>query len=133
MSYISNHSSDDSECEIIQLNMQLPQRHVPDQSQTRFITQETFELMELRLHQMEEKLKTAANLRLPVKNYIYNGKEALKKFIFIFIMIYLLKITKEKDLVNDFHSRDPEKWALRVVDHLFTKQELADHVIVVNF
>ena len=45
----------------------------------------------------------------------------------------LFKITKEKDLVNDFHSRDPEKWALKVVDHLFTKQELADHVIVVNF
>jgi hypothetical protein len=38
MSYISNHSSDDSECEIIQLNMQ---RHEPDQGQTRFITQET--------------------------------------------------------------------------------------------
>jgi hypothetical protein len=35
--------------------------------------------------------------------------------------------------VNDFHSRGPEKWALKVVDHLFTKQELADHVIVVDF
>ena len=69
---------------------------------------------------MEEKLKTAANLRLPVKNYIYNGKETLKKIYIHFHFDLLFKITKEK-------------WALKVVDHLFTKQELADHVIVVNF
>ncbi len=44
MPSISNHSSDDSECKIIQLNMQLPQRHVLDQGRTRFITQETFRI-----------------------------------------------------------------------------------------
>ncbi len=53
------------------------------------------ELIELRLQKMEEKLKTAANL-LVKKFYIYNVTETLKEFKFIFIMIYLLKITKEK-------------------------------------
>ncbi len=54
------------------------------------------ELIELRLQQMEKKLKTAANLGCQLKNYIYNVTETLKEFKFIFTMIYLLKITKEK-------------------------------------
>jgi len=36
---------------------------------------------------------------------------------------------KGKDLVNDFHGKNPIKWALKVVSHLFTNDELADNTL----
>jgi hypothetical protein len=39
---------------------------------------------------------------------------------------------KGKDLIHDFHGKTPVKWALKVVEHLFTSKELAENTLTVN-
>jgi len=91
------------------------------------------DILEIKVREMEAKLKLASNLRSPEKQYIYNGKENFKFYLnlfflksYLFLCCYL-----RKRLGKRLPPSRPRKWALKVVDHLFTKKELADHVIVV--